>query len=110
MLISLATHSYGSEQSFSTFHGTWKTEPYLSQMGRVITGFTFENNDECTVTIKLLDTTLDEMKEKGICEFKEDKLIIRNRNGVFVNTYTLFNNILTITEKNGDTYKLQREL
>jgi hypothetical protein len=50
------------------------------------------------------------MKEKGICEFKEDKLIIRNRNGVFVNTYTLFNNILTITEKNGDTYKLQKEL
>ncbi len=80
-----------------------------AQLGTLITKFNFKDNNECIMSIKFLDAKLGEMQEKGFCYFKEGELRLENRNGVFTNTYTFLNGILTITEKNGDTYKLIRK-
>lgn len=96
-------------QCSEMFFGTWETEPYLSQLGTVITKFYFKENKECSMSIRFLDAKLNEIEQNGFCNFNDRELEIKNKNGVFINTYTFINGILTITEKNGDTYKLKRK-
>ncbi len=99
-----------AEDGVKTYlYGTWRTAPYLSQLGRVITKYTFGKDGECTVSLQFLDAKISEMKEVGVCEFSSDELIMKNHNGTFVHTYALSINGLTITEKNGDVYELEKE-
>lgn len=91
------------------FRGTWETAPYLSQLGRVITKYTFKENGGCAVSMRFLDAKIREFEEVGSCRFEDGKLTLKNRNGLFVNTYVFSNDVLTITEKNGDSYNLKRE-
>ena len=109
MLAFQATNIQSSEISFDNLLGIWETEPYLSQLGVVVTQFYFKDNNECTISINFLNAKLNEIAEKGFYEFKEGELIIRKRNRDFFHTYTLIKGILTITEKNGDTYILKRK-
>lgn len=109
LLVFQGTKVQGSDNFSENLFGIWETEPSTSQLGTIITKYNFKDNDECVVSVKFLDAKLNEIEEKGFCKFKRGKLIITNRNGVFKNTYSFSNGILTITEKNGDTYKLKRK-
>lgn len=99
----------GEGDAIDKISGIWLTEPYLSQMGNIALRYDFKSNNECIIFMTFLDAKIPELIDKAFCEFKDDTLAIKNKNGVFFHTYTLRDGILTIKEKSGETYRLKRK-
>ena len=104
-----ASPLFGGESPHNKLIGDWETKPYLSQLGTVVTGFTFTESGSCTVKIEFIDAKIPTVSKNGIYKVKGNILEIQEGDEIFSHTFNFEKNLLIIKESNGDSYQLLRK-
>lgn len=95
LLTGSGCHSTKAYRSESEIFGKWKSQPYVSQMGKAISYYSFNNDGTFSQKMSLLDANF-EMVEKGTFFTKNNYIYFEIRNKTRKEQYILKEDVLTI--------------